>query len=153
MVKTILTKKNKVGRISLPNSKTLHHWNKRENPQKQTCINIPDLFWQDAKQFNGGKLVFSTNGAGPIERVKEPTCQWRKCKSWGFNPWVRKIPWSRKQWSTPVFSPGKSQGQRSLVGYSPWGHKDSDTTEHKASMRIQTYTNSNPTPVPYAEIN
>ena len=31
--------------------------------------------------------------------------------------------------STPVFLPGESHGQRSLVGYSPWGHKESDTTE------------------------
>ena len=30
---------------------------------------------------------------------------------------------------TPVFLPGKSHGQRSLVGYSPWGRKESDTTE------------------------
>ena len=30
---------------------------------------------------------------------------------------------------TPVFSPGESQGQRSLVGYSPWGRKESGTTE------------------------
>ena len=41
--------------------------------------------------------------------------------------WVQslgqKIPWSRKWQSTPVFLPGKSQGQRSLVGYHPWGHK------------------------------
>lgn len=35
MAKTILTKKNKVGRVSLPNSKTLHHWNKRENLQNK----------------------------------------------------------------------------------------------------------------------
>ena len=31
---------------------------------------------------------------------------------------------------SPVFLPGKSQGQRRLAGYSPWGHKESDTTEH-----------------------
>ena len=38
----------------------------------------------------------------------------------GFNPWVRKIPWKRKWQPTPVFLPGKSDGQRSLVGhYSP----------------------------------
>ena len=30
---------------------------------------------------------------------------------------------------TPVFFPGESHGQRSLVGYSPWGHKELDTTE------------------------
>ena len=36
----------------------------------------------------------------------------------------------RRAWPpTPVFLPGESHGQRSLVGYSPWGHKDSDTTE------------------------
>ena len=35
----------------------------------------------------------------------------------GFNPWIRKIPWRRKWQPTPVFFPGKSHGQRSLVGY------------------------------------
>ena len=48
----------------------------------------------------------------------------------GFNPWVGKIPWRRKWQHTPVFLPGESHGQRSLVGYSPWGRKESDTTEH-----------------------
>ena len=38
-------------------------------------------------------------------------------------------PWRRAWRPTPVFLPGKSHGQRSLVGYSPWGHKESDTTE------------------------
>ena len=47
----------------------------------------------------------------------------------GFDPWVRKIPWRRKWQPTPVFLPGDSHGQRSLVGYSPWGHKESDKTE------------------------
>ena len=46
-----------------------------------------------------------------------------------FNPWVGKIPWTRKWQPTPVFLPGESHGQRSLVGYSLWGHKESDTTE------------------------
>ena len=47
----------------------------------------------------------------------------------GFNPWVRKNPW-RKEWLlTPVFLPGKSHGQRSLVGDNPGGHKELDTTE------------------------
>ena len=47
----------------------------------------------------------------------------------GFDPWVRKIPWRRKRQPTPVFMPGKSHGPRSLVGYTPWGRKESDTTE------------------------
>ena len=37
--------------------------------------------------------------------------------------------WRRKWQPTPMFLPGESHGQRSLVGYSPWGHKESDTTE------------------------
>ena len=43
--------------------------------------------------------------------------------------WVGKISWRRKWQSTPVLLPGKSHGQRSLVGYSLWGCKESDTTE------------------------
>ena len=57
---------------------------------------------------------------------KESSYQCRRC---GFNPWVGKIPWRRKWQPTPVSLPGKSHGQRSLVGYSPRGHKESDTTE------------------------
>ena len=41
----------------------------------------------------------------------------------------RKISWSRKWQPTPVLSPEKSHGQRSLVGYSPWDSKELDTTE------------------------
>ena len=57
---------------------------------------------------------------------KESTCQCRRPR---FDPWVGKILWRRKWLSTPVLLPGKSHGQRSLVGYSPWGRKESDTTE------------------------
>ena len=46
----------------------------------------------------------------------------------GFDPWVWKIPWRRAWQPTPVFFPGESHGQRSLAGYSPWGHKGSDLT-------------------------
>ena len=45
-----------------------------------------------------------------------------------FDPWVRNIPWGRERRLTPVFLTGKSQGQRSLVGYSPRGHKELDMT-------------------------
>ena len=46
-----------------------------------------------------------------------------------FNPWDRKILWRREWLPTPVFLPGEFHEQRSLVGYSPWGPKDSDTTD------------------------
>ena len=49
------------------------------------------------------------------------------------NPHVRKLPytvtWRRKQQPTPVFVPGEFHGQKVLVGYSPWGYKESDMTE------------------------
>ena len=60
---------------------------------------------------------------------KEPTCQCRRHKRLRFDPWVRKIPWRRAWQPIPVFLPGKSHGQRSLVGYSPQGHKESNMTE------------------------
>ena len=47
----------------------------------------------------------------------------------GFDPWLGKIPWRRKWQPTPVILPGKSHGQRSLEGNSPWGHIESDTAE------------------------
>ena len=46
-----------------------------------------------------------------------------------FHPWVGKIPWRRAWQATPVFLPGESHGQKNLAGYSPWGGKESDTTE------------------------
>ena len=52
-----------------------------------------------------------------------------QCGRPGFNPWVGKILWRRKWQPTPVLLPGKSHGRRSLVGYRPWGCKESDTTE------------------------
>jgi len=61
---------------------------------------------------------------------KEPTYQCRRHRRPGFDPWVGEIPWRRSwQQPTPRFLPGASHGQRSLVGYSPWGCKELDTTE------------------------
>ena len=47
-----------------------------------------------------------------------------QCRRYRLDPWAGKIPWGRKWQSTPVFLPGKSHGQRSLAGYSPWGCKE-----------------------------
>ena len=66
---------------------------------------------------------------------KESTCQFRRHKRHRFNPWVRKIPWRRKWQPTPVLLPGKVCGQRSLVGYSPWGHK---RVRHDLATKQQT---------------
>ena len=56
-----------------------------------------------------------------------------------MDPWVGKIPWSRKWQATPVLLPGESHGQRSLAGYSPGGRKESDMTENEyTTHRDQT---------------
>ena len=52
-----------------------------------------------------------------------------QCRRPGFHPWVGKIPWGRKWQPTPVSLAGKFHGQRSLVGCSPWGLKESGMTE------------------------
>ena len=57
---------------------------------------------------------------------RESACQ---CRRHRFGPWVRKTPWRKKWQPTLIFLPGKSHGQRSLVGYSPWGRIESDATE------------------------
>ena len=46
-------------------------------------------------------------------------------------PGLQRFPWSRKWQFAPGFLPGKFDGQRSLADYSPWGHKESDRTEHR----------------------
>ena len=55
--------------------------------------------------------------------VKNIFCQ---CRRHRFDPWFGKMPRRRKWQPTPVVLPGKSHGQGSLVGYSPWGHKESE---------------------------
>ena len=52
-----------------------------------------------------------------------------QCKRPLFDPWVGKVPWRIKWQPTPVLLPRKSHGLRSMVGYSPWGRKESDMTE------------------------
>ena len=52
-----------------------------------------------------------------------------QCRRPGFHPWVGNICWKREWLPTPVFLPGGFHGQRSLVGYSPWGCKESEVTQ------------------------
>ena len=60
----------------------------------------------------------------------------------GFSSWVWRIPWRRKWQLTPVFLSGKSHGQRTLVGYSPWSHKrvgHNLATKQQCSWRLNDY--------------
>ena len=75
--------------------------------------------------------VQSLGGEDPLEVgvVRKPPASAGDEKRCGFNPWVGKIPWRRAWRPTPVFLPGESHGGRSLAVYSPWGHKEWDTTD------------------------
>ena len=72
----------------------------------------------------------------PVSQIGLPWCSVVKNspviqelqETW-FDPWVRKMPWRRAWQPTLLFLLGEFHGQRSLVGHSPWGHKESDTTE------------------------
>ena len=81
-----------------------------------------------------GKIAWTLQNLGFPGGAVVKTCQCGRHKRCRFDPWVGKIPWRRKWQPTPVFLPGKSNGQRSLAGYSPWGYKESDT-KHRVSKR------------------
>ena len=77
----------------------------------------------------GGELKRSKQFMGLVREHprwlsgKEFSCQ---CRRHVFDPWIGKTPWRRKWQPTPVLLPGKSHGQRTLVGYSPQDRKVSD---------------------------
>ena len=92
------------------------------------------LLWVRHARIPSSKLVLELYecNEGPWQLgIKESACQCRRLR---FDPWVRKIPWRRKWQPTPVFLPGKSHGQRSLAGYSPWGLKELDMTEQQKEV-------------------
>ena len=80
-------------------------------------------------------ITFGLPGGASGKKKKNPPVNAgdKRCR---FDPWAGKIPWGRKWQTTPVFLPRDSHGQRNLVGYSLWGRKESDTTEH-----VSTHTN------------
>ena len=75
--------------------------------------------------LQGDSLPAEPSGKPGGTSDKGLVCRCRRRKRHGFNPWVGKSPWQL----IPVFLPGELHAQRSLVGYSPWGCKESDTTE------------------------
>ena len=73
---------------------------------------------------------------------KESACKCNRHKRHAFDPWISKIPWSRKWQPTPVFWPGEFHRQRSLEGYILWGHKELGATE-EVNTYIHTHTHMN----------
>ena len=100
-------------------------------PKKKKCKKAKWLS-EEPLQIAGASLV--------AQRLKRLLVMRRP----GFDPWVGKIPWRRKWQPTPVFMPGESHGQRSQVGYRPWGCKESDTTELSLSLSCIGEGNGNP---------
>ena len=71
---------------------------------------------------------------------KESSCHCRRHRRCWFDPWVRKRHWRRKWQPTRAFLPGKSHGQRNLVGCIPWSHNESNTirTKHASTRKLST---------------
>ena len=89
--------------------------------------------------------ILSPHSPGPIFRRWLSGKEFaRHCRRFKFDPWVGKISWRRAWQPTPVFLPGESHGQRSLVGYSPWGGKELDMAE-----LLSTQKSSGPGTVPF----
>ena len=92
--------------------------------------------WRCLGEFLGGLVV---KGLPRWLSGKESACQCRRCE---FDPWVRKIPWRTKWQPTPVFLPGESQGQRSLVGYSQQGLKNNNNNKKNQGLKERLSSNS-----------
>ena len=72
---------------------------------------------------------------------KESACQSKRHRRHGFSTWTGKIPWRRKWQPTPVFLPGESHGQRSLVGHSPGVTKSQTQLSNWAHSEGINFTN------------
>ena len=96
-------------------------------------IQVNHYGWNNCTHINYNIyiIVFPGGASG-----KESACHCRRHKRHQFNHWVRKIPWRRKWQPTPAFLPGESLGLRSLLGYSPWGHK---RVRHDLAAKQQKY--------------
>ena len=118
---------------SIPRLGRHHLLNERDhNHHMDKLISIETKFKNDIflKSMYGTYGV--PHGIPRCNSDKESACQcWRRHRQ-SFDPWVGKIPLSKKWQPAPVFLPEKFHGQRSLVGFSPWGHRELDTTEHIA---------------------
>ena len=89
------------------------------NSDKILSVSVREEKHCTSKQINIG-----FPGSAVVKNLPHPCRRHKRCR---FNPWVGKIPWSRKWQPTLVFLPGKSHGQRSLA--TVHGVTESDKTE------------------------
>ena len=106
---------------------------KRSPPLQSNCVVNTVLRKEGARKFKAMKtkqnktkqcLYNPLRASLLVQAVKNMPAMQTKVQSL-----VRKIPWRREWQPIPAFLPGEFHGQRSLVGYSPWSHKELDMTE------------------------
>ena len=86
-------------------------------------------------------IVYINYGASPVALGKEFTCNAGSAGNVGSIPALGRSPEGGYGNPLQLFLSGKSHGQRSLVGYSPWGRKESDTTERLSTAHTCTHVN------------
>jgi len=114
------------------------YWSENHEKQRETNSLIPQTYALASKIkltfFMMAFLVVHIVKNLPAKKKKKRICL--QCRRPGFDPWFGKIPWRRGWLPTPIFFPGESHGQRSLVGYSPWSGKELGTTEQLTHMML-----------------
>ena len=111
--------------------------------------------WDSAPHFllfGGAILHLFTKIAADLFSREVFICRWRVGSITDTFKTALSLLSLRRKWQpTPLCLPGKSYGQRSLAGYSPWGHKELDTTEWVANTHTHTHTHTHlesPLPIP-----
>ena len=105
------------------------------HPMSREMMNMwMDLHTPSAWGSSSKKTPFSSLEIEWWLSGKESFCQ---CRGLGLDPWDREIPWRRTRQPTPVSLPGKSHGQKSLVGYSARGRRELDMTEQLNKKKEQ----------------
>ena len=104
-------------------------WGPGASPVAQSLKNLPAM----------QETAFNARDPGSLSREISLSLKLLLVRSFKYknnkqntNKWRRKCKWQ----PTLVFFPGKSHGQRILVGYSPWGCKESDTTEQLSTQAL-----------------
>ena len=104
-------------------------------PSYQKGSNIVSVRWQIRETMKTMPLSLTSERTPKMEHSDEITGIFSSI----FAIW-RSVLWRRARQPTPVFLPGEPHGQRSLVGYSPWGHKESDVTEWVHMLSAKHFT-------------
>ena len=110
--------------------------NARESKTWETRESLVDS-WVSKLPWRRDRLPTPVFSGFPGASDSKRTCL--QCRRPEFGPCVGRIPWRRAWQTTPVFLPGECHGQRSLADYSPWGDKESDTTEQLSIAQMYIY--------------